>query len=495
MDSQASSGSRGQGRGQSYSGSPHSLAAILERHLQKPGTIKYSTLMASRTCREQILPHGPLLKELYELQPNLSFSQSTMEASLRLVAERRGWCRRSPNGLEQFCSTIASRLRVMSRHVAQSVIKESKWAMNMVGAGPTPSAAPPSAAASVSDSEAEHGATPTAAAPLPDQVAAEGGGADGGSADSLPNQVAAEGGADGGRADLDSLPNQVAAEGGAEFSNTADTLPDADHITSIATQRSEAGSSASSSSSSSSDTGLDSADDEAQNSNMEGANFDNQIDEEQNSKMEPNFDDQIDEEQYLTIMEAVIDEKDEQNSKMEANFDKKDEEQYWKIMEAVIDEKDEELNSKMEATIDEKDDEEQKSKIMEAVIDEKDDEQQSLKMEATVNEKDDIDEQQSSKMEATIDEKDDEQQSSRKRRRRKQSEGFKKTKKAKSKRCHAVVDGDPSMLETQALLDEELENAQPRSPLQAWLHADCIDRPTSNHQFLEGIGRGQLKLS
>ena len=210
------------GRGKSYCGDPQTITTILARHISKPGSLKYSTVMSSRTVREKLLPFGALFRELYELQPNLSFAQSTVEASLRLLAEQKGFCRKNPAGLDQFSSTIASRLRVMTRHVMQSFLKESQWATRMLQAKPTSSTA---RAMVISDSDAEAEGEAPAPAPAP-------GGASTEAEQEQQQQQQQE------EDQQESEQQNSESESTQESSSDSESDVKSDHVTSMATQRS-----------------------------------------------------------------------------------------------------------------------------------------------------------------------------------------------------------------------------------------------------------------
>ena len=142
------------GRRSSYAGEVGPLVQILMRHIHKPGTIQYASKKNAKLDRAQIMPFSEMLFELYELQNNLSYTQTSMDLALREVAERKSFCKRRPNNIQLFVENVSARIRTMCRHVAQGHTKQTAWVLQMLRIPAGTSAAP---LLEVSDTDPEAG--------------------------------------------------------------------------------------------------------------------------------------------------------------------------------------------------------------------------------------------------------------------------------------------------------------------------------------------------
>ena len=120
------------GRGSSYAGDVAPLVQILMKHIHKPGTIQYASKKNAKLDRASIMPFAELMFDLYDLQNNLSYTQTAMDLALREVAECKSFCKRKPNNVQLFVENVSARIRTMCRHVSQGHVKQTAWVLQML---------------------------------------------------------------------------------------------------------------------------------------------------------------------------------------------------------------------------------------------------------------------------------------------------------------------------------------------------------------------------
>ena len=109
-------------RRQSFNGSPEELTKCLVKHVLRPSDIEYPEAADCRIDRDKLAPWMALWQDAVKISPNLSFTPSVMDSSLRAMVEQKGFFKKKPHLVAPFISSASRRLRNMARK-----IKQSQW--------------------------------------------------------------------------------------------------------------------------------------------------------------------------------------------------------------------------------------------------------------------------------------------------------------------------------------------------------------------------------
>lgn len=130
-----------------FTGGAAQIAEVITPFADVPDFLRYGSGMdKSPVERAKIKQHAPLLRQLHELSPSLSFVQGVVEKAIVLVAAECSdtiWARKlTPAEVEEWAPEISQQLRTMCRHLSQSLVKNRSWATestspNPAGPGPT----------------------------------------------------------------------------------------------------------------------------------------------------------------------------------------------------------------------------------------------------------------------------------------------------------------------------------------------------------------------
>ena len=114
-------------RRQSFNGSPEELTKCLVRHVARPSDIEYPEAPDCRIDRDKLAPWMAMWQEAVKISPNLSFTPSVMDASLRAMVEHKGFFKKKPHLIPPFIVSASRRLRNMARNIQQARVKQSSW--------------------------------------------------------------------------------------------------------------------------------------------------------------------------------------------------------------------------------------------------------------------------------------------------------------------------------------------------------------------------------
>eukprot|EP00971_Amphidinium_carterae_P331360 6464862-Amphidinium_carterae.1 len=108
------------------------LLAVLEKHIKKVRDIPhYSQSMKSKTEKKLLLSHKKLLRDLFDVQPKLTFQVDELEGAFKTLSRNQRWQIKNEDSRECMARVAAQRIRVMARHLSQSILKSrgchSSW--------------------------------------------------------------------------------------------------------------------------------------------------------------------------------------------------------------------------------------------------------------------------------------------------------------------------------------------------------------------------------
>eukprot|EP00971_Amphidinium_carterae_P325531 6455850-Amphidinium_carterae.1 len=114
------------------------LLAVLGKHIHKPRDIPhYSSDMRSKVEKRLLLAHKKLLGALFDINPKLSFQAVELEGAFQKLSRNQKWQIKNEDSRECMAKVAAQRIRVMSRHLSQSILKarrcHTSWVVAIVG--------------------------------------------------------------------------------------------------------------------------------------------------------------------------------------------------------------------------------------------------------------------------------------------------------------------------------------------------------------------------
>ena len=105
-----------------YSGEVETLGQVLLKHIKTPTSLgKYDEdpkVVVGKLKSAAIVSQAALFRDLRKLQPNLSFTKSVVEATLKLHAKSFDL----GDHIDDWVNTISARLRKMCRHIAPTEV-------------------------------------------------------------------------------------------------------------------------------------------------------------------------------------------------------------------------------------------------------------------------------------------------------------------------------------------------------------------------------------
>ena len=164
---------------QRYSGPVSAVTAALAAFARTPGFVFYGESKKYKVNKALCTEHGPLLRELSQLAPSLSFKKRTIMDALTEVAVRKKFFAQQSQA-KDWVAITTRRLRLMMRHVSQAAIrgrgKQQTWVRLIfppapVAAGTAAAAAAPSDGSGAKD--LEEAAAPSDGSGAKDLVAAD----------------------------------------------------------------------------------------------------------------------------------------------------------------------------------------------------------------------------------------------------------------------------------------------------------------------------------
>ena len=106
-----------------YAGDASTIAQALAPHVGVPAFVKYAEVRNSKVDKASIVAQSHLVCCLLRLQGNLAFSQAKLADALKQIGRSKGFFADDVATLVQWAGACARRLRTMSRHFRQSVLK------------------------------------------------------------------------------------------------------------------------------------------------------------------------------------------------------------------------------------------------------------------------------------------------------------------------------------------------------------------------------------
>lgn len=113
-----------------FGGTADALALVLTPSLKTPGSIKYSADLKGKVNVPTLKEYKDLLLSLHKLQPNMSFTQKSMQDAVNVVlkSKNKTW-KLSKSECKSFAAVVSNRIRAMCRHlhVAMHKKKAPDW--------------------------------------------------------------------------------------------------------------------------------------------------------------------------------------------------------------------------------------------------------------------------------------------------------------------------------------------------------------------------------
>ena len=123
-----------------YSGEVETLGQVLLKHIKTPTSLgKYDEdpkVVVGKLNSAAIVSQAALFRDLRKLQPNLSFTKSVVEATLKLHAKSFDL----GDHIDDWVNTISARLRKMCRHIAHTEVHSPRapWLRHLWELSPLP---------------------------------------------------------------------------------------------------------------------------------------------------------------------------------------------------------------------------------------------------------------------------------------------------------------------------------------------------------------------
>ena len=124
-----------------FSGNVPELKRVLSKHIVAAGWLTYGKDDIHVNGQEITDRWAPLVRDLYELQPNMSFKKSDVKGALGEIAKTKNW-KLSKSDLKEMQTVVANRLGLLCRHTSQAAkrVPQPKWFVSLMTtvAGPDP---------------------------------------------------------------------------------------------------------------------------------------------------------------------------------------------------------------------------------------------------------------------------------------------------------------------------------------------------------------------
>lgn len=118
-----------------FNGSDNELLSVLRRHIPDPKALFYPTGRNSRRSPQMLIRHAAFLREVFALQPNMSFTLSTLQAVMkRHTTEQVDWFTNT-DAADRWRTLMVERIQKMCRHAIAGYRKNKSadWVVKVFG--------------------------------------------------------------------------------------------------------------------------------------------------------------------------------------------------------------------------------------------------------------------------------------------------------------------------------------------------------------------------